>query len=889
MINRLRTFGETLHGRLVLATSLPLLALTVLLTANTVLDRQRDVTTRLHQTGHSLAAYLATISDFALYSANEELLTSLAVSSSRIDSVAGIAFLSSTRQILVSTIPAAKWVPLPVASDDGAQLRKGNYLFFEQSVMATGLDIDDYETGLSAANSDARRLGWVVVALDMTTSQGERREILISGVGIALGIMAMAFLLSYLLSRTIVAPIKNLTETVSKAEWGDLSVRAAPASGEELGGLARGINHMIESIEQGQISLQQEVASATNQLQITLVDLRSKNSELEVAMLLADEANAAKSEFLARMSHELRTPLTSIQGFIRLMARADLEVAEKQYCLIIDQAAEQLLRLIDDILEFTRLQAGAMTLEELPFDLSKCLENPIRLLAPTAHGKNIELILDIEPDVPLAVVGDSLRVRQIISNLVANAVKFTEAGYVRVHVTVAGDEAHRCRLAISVEDTGIGISDEQKEHIFQAFIQADTSISRRFGGTGLGLSIVNGLIKLMAGSVRLDSKVGEGSTITVILPLRKQPSVSRPKLTLAAILYDPNERSREALEHTLMRLTDQVESYGDIRGFQAALEVAATGVIIVGLPSTPAVAAQVQGALLPKIREYTDLPLVVVSPLQMLQNRLSVEQEELLKPVTFVSKPVGMEDLSAILTSFDKQRAVSRGIEKPLFGIKALIAEDNEFSRLLLKTLLQRAGCRCYVVTNGREAIDACLAGQFDILLIDVHMPEVNGLEALREIRSLTNANSETPAIVLTADVLRHETESATEAGANQVILKPVDEVALINAIMRLTGRAQRAAIDIAHIRQRVPQERFFTEIERLLDTVCSANGDEATGELREAIHQLVGIAGVFKLGSLEKQARLLHELARVGDYAGVEAVVADLKNEVNTLKHSVG
>lgn len=890
MTGRVKAPSLTLNGRLVLATSLPLLVLTILLSTNSVFERQRDLTDRLHQMGSRISGSLATISDFALYSGNEKLLRSLANASSRVEDVSGVAFLNADREVLISTIEATGWRPEIIGKDHaGGPVSDGKFLYFLRPVVPAAVDIDDYDSAVSA-DSSAQPIGWVVVALDTTASLAERRMILINGVGISLGIMLMAFLLSYLLGRNIIAPIKDLTETVNKVEWGDFSVRAAVSPGLELGSLARGINHMIDAIEQSQLSLQHEVASATNQLQLTLADLRSKNSELKAARLLADEANAAKSEFLARMSHELRTPLTSIQGFIRLLAKADLELSEKQYCLIVDQAAEQLLRLIDDILEFTRLQAGATTLEALPFNLLHCLENPVRMQAPVAFDKGIELIVDVEPDVPLELVGDSLRIRQVVSNLVANAIKFTDSGYVRVYVSASAVTAEDCQLEIGVEDTGIGIRSEQRDKVFQAFTQADTSISRRFGGTGLGLSIVNNLAGLMGGEVSIQGEEERGTKVSVTLTLSRQKDFTpRSKLELAVVLYDPSALSRNAMAHLMSRAVEGCVSCGDIREFRQALTAMPVAAVVVSVSAIASVAEEMQAKLLAEIRSYTDAPIIMASPLSNLAGRIPSEQQDLLQPIIFTSKPASMEELYDILHTINDKTSTVPGQEKPLLGINALVAEDNEFSQLLLKTLLHKAGCHCYTVGNGREAIEACRLRMFEILLVDLHMPEVNGIVALEKIRSSTGLNQQTPAILLTADVLSHETEGAASAGANLVILKPFDETALISAIMDLTGRRAVQDISVDDIRQRVPRERFYSEIESLLDTARAAHRDEAIVQLREAIHQLVGIAGIYQLGSLEKQVRLLHSLVKSADYARVETAIEGIASEVESLKLASG
>src|SRR5690606_30736884 len=313
--------------------------------------------------------------------------------------------------------------------------------------------------------------------------------------------------------------ITAMTRTVRELEQGNLYTQLETRSNDELAILAQGINHLAMTVAESRQNLQRKVFDATHRLQSILDDLQQKNQELDIARQEAEAANQAKSDFLAQMSHELRTPITAIQGFVRLLGDSKLDSAEKRYCEIIQQASLQLLQLIDDILDITRLQSNGIVLETSVFNLTDCIETPISLMAPTAHQKGLELILDIAPDVPQALIGDTLRVRQIVYNLVSNAIKFTTSGEVVVQVQTRGSDHNTARLAISVIDTGIGIPEKQRALIFEPFSQADNSISRRFGGSGLGLTIVRNLVMLMGGTISLDSMAGKGSTFSVELPL----------------------------------------------------------------------------------------------------------------------------------------------------------------------------------------------------------------------------------------------------------------------------------------------------------------------------------------------------------------------------------
>ena len=312
MIRKFASFTNTLQSRLILAAALPLIALTTVITAVTIVERDRAIADRLEELGNGVATSLASVSDFALYSGNKNLLNSLVEGASQFDAVAGIAFLNANRAVVVSTISSQDWADdLTAIStkmeqvDPSAKIPqtledRPKYLYFERPVLATKIDTEDYEVADSSA-ADTRHVGWVIVAMDTTPSLVERRALLTTGIGMGVGILLMAMMISYLLNRNIVGSVKNLTDTVSRVGEGDLSARVQSTLSHEFDVLASGINDMVESIEKNQTGLQHEVSAATSQLQKTLEYLRVKNSQLEIAMQLADEASAAKSDFLARM------------------------------------------------------------------------------------------------------------------------------------------------------------------------------------------------------------------------------------------------------------------------------------------------------------------------------------------------------------------------------------------------------------------------------------------------------------------------------------------------------------------------------------------------------------------------------------------------------------
>ena len=889
---------NSLQKRLILAATAPLLMLTFLLTATTVTERDKGIVDRLQEFGGGIATYLASVSDFALYSSDRQLLNTLVTATLKLEGVTGIAFLDSKRQPVVSTfgenapIPAIDQVPIENGSPGTvAHSEIDQIWYFQAPVWATYRDTEDY--GAEQGPPAPSLLGWVVVALDPAVAQAERQGTLVNGIGLAAGILAVAVVLSYLLSRTILKPIRQLTETVRVIESGDYSARAPRWSGFEVDVLAQGINNMAQSIADSRTGLQREVSRATAELQTTLKDLQAKNRELEVARQSAEDANAAKTDFLARMSHELRTPLNSIHGFVELLKNSNLDDSELLYCRIIDQAAHLLLQLIDDILVFTRLQAQATELELLPMDFYQCLEDPVQLLAPMAHDKQLDLILDIAPDTPRALIADSRRLRQIITNLLTNAIKFTEQGSVLVRTALVAERRDDYLVSIMVRDTGIGIPKQRQKHVFEAFNQADSSISRRFGGTGLGLAIVKALTDLMGGSVLLDSGLGRGSEITVQVPLQKDLSGSvawddPERQALIVSVYDPRTNSRDALGHLLDRFAGRVDRFADIPSLRAGVAKNPPQRILVNVAELSASDPAGLVSRLSVIREFTRVPLILTLTLKQMRQIIGTELEAVLQPVFFLSKPPTLEALRLALAD----SAPTADEPEPLLllpGVNVLVAEDNEFSRILVTTILRRAQCDIRVVGDGQEAIVASRGQKFDVIIVDGHMPGLDGWETLRAIRALTNPNHDTPAILLTADVLTETATLPAGVGIRKVMHKPFEEADLLRAIADLSAKAGKQVAPRAPALRGIPEARFHQQVMHLLDALAKANSDMDTTTLRELAHQLLGIAGVFKLDAMGGLAEDLHAAIKSAAHDRITGLLEDLARELERFKRSPG
>ena len=531
--------------------------------------------------------------------------------------------------------------------------------------------------------------------------------------------------------------------------------------------------------------------------------LEQTNRDLEQARVEALVGARAKSEFLANMSHEIRTPMNGVVGFANLLAMTPLSPDQQEFLSIIRSSSDALLEIIDAVLDLSKIDVGKIDLEAQSFDPRVCFEQAVDLVAPRAAEKGLELASVLDADLPPGVVGDVTRLRQIMVNLLSNAVKFTESGEVVLRVTVAGRQQQSVTLDCAVRDTGIGIPADRTDSLFDPFTQADSSTTRRYGGTGLGLTISSRLCELMGGRLHVDSQVGTGSTFafTIAMPIAMdiaaRPEDGRvPGLAgVKVLVVDDHAVSRHVLEKQLTR-------WGMV---PAAVGSAAEAVAIAGEGDPFRVALvdmhlpRVDGVPLERaLRERAgeDLGLIALGTIGSVQSGDGFDAR--------IAKPVKRARLcEAILHVLS--RTPGSGAPVPLSApapaagvgprprLAVLIAEDNVVNSMLAVRLLQSLGITAGVARTGLEALDA-LAGQpYDAILMDVHMPVMDGLEATRRIADRYPAGGRPYVIALTASVMEADVRRCREAGMDDFLAKPISLDGLIAALDR-AARARTSA-----------------------------------------------------------------------------------------------
>lgn len=531
--------------RTLLIFAVPMLLVVLVLGYRITTGYMNDARAALAARGVSMARQLAALCEFGLYAQDLDELRRQTLSALREQDVVAVQVSDVTDKVLVQS-----------GSVDGSDV-DGSVATFSAAVFRTGVNISDFgsEADTEPGGGAGRQpvIGYVTVSLSTDFLRGKIRDTLISGSILTISGLIASILLAFFVARSVSGPIRHLTAVVGKLTGGNLSARCRQESPGELGSLESGINQMADTLQNSQNKLASEVETATAELQHTVTELETRNIELDLARNKAVHAAAAKSDFLARMSHEIRTPLSAIIGFNDLLAKTQLSENQQEYTRTISQAASQLLLVIEDILGYTRLESGRLRLERLTFDLHDCLENVVSILSASAHDKQLELVLYIHSDVPRFITSDQNRISQVLTNLAANAIKFTEQGHVIIEVSRVDTVPDTVTIRIAVSDTGIGLDDTQQGQIFEPFIQADVSTSRSYGGTGLGLSISKKLVQQLGGEIHVSSKPGAGSTFsfTITTPLA-ETGVNPPATSLAGksvLVYDSNPFSLRALRN----------------------------------------------------------------------------------------------------------------------------------------------------------------------------------------------------------------------------------------------------------------------------------------------------------------------------------------------------
>ena len=644
---------------------------------------------------------------------------------------------------------------LPAPADhDGIQLREHEHRWLLYAPLGVG----------------EPTLAWLVLDIDTTPLLLTRyRHLAIGGLALMLAGLLL-FLAAYATLRWLSQPLEDATRALDRLSFGVVPEPLATPPTPELAGLARRVNALAAHMDRAREEMQNQIEQATDELQESMETIEVQNIELDIAHRRALEANRVKSEFLANMSHEIRTPLNGIVGFCRLLGRSQLEPRQQEWLDQVQRACDNLLMLVNDVLDFSKLEAGRVALERLPLDMVGLVDEVLGLQAPLAQQKGLQLLGLVYDDVPADLDGDPLRIRQVLTNLVNNALKFTHQGEVIVRVMLEQAETRRVVLRVSVSDTGMGLNEEARRHLFQAFHQADISHPREFGGTGLGLAICRQLVEQMGGQIDVESTPGRGSTFSFTLPLPGSAENERaPELSLDGDVVGIEEShtpTRRALTHLMTR-------WGACATPLAKVESdTAPALVVAGLNSD-----DLEEARLARWRGRLEglgcpaLLLVNASPPDLPTLPLPHGGEVLGKPV---SRSALADAVSRHLVATPRALPVAAQDPSPAASARLLVVDDSDANRLLLSELLAGLGLPVAQVASGEDALSLAHDRDFDLVLMDIRMAGMDGVETTRALRCLGGAWRRTPIIAVTAHVQGEQHQMLRDNGLDDVLIKPL-------------------------------------------------------------------------------------------------------------------
>jgi signal transduction histidine kinase/CheY-like chemotaxis protein len=720
---------NSISYRLLITGLIPLTLLSILMGYYFVSYQRAEMLGNLHDTGHIAVRQVSQNTAFALYSGDRKSLDSLSYATLETPSVSGIFFYSYTdaKSIIIGDF---KFEEIPKDFIRTEPFEVDGYWYFFSEILSDRTPIMDYE---NSNQYEPEKIGWVLVSLSDRLMREKELGFFLTAATVVSFSLLLAFWLSIRIGRTVADPLEQLTNVVAELESGNLEVIASEDGLVELSELSRGINGLATSVRESNQLMQSEIDRATSQLKEALADL--------------EQAMRAKDQFLARMSHELRTPLTAVLGFSNMLFTEVNESKREEQLRVIQRCSTVLLTMIDDVLDFSNADLGGFTLNNSFFALDKFIEDLSALFRLQANDKGLEFSMSHEGEIPKSIHSDPVRLAQVITNLVNNAIKFTDSGSVSVNLKMEDCQDDHDYLQFVIKDTGKGIVEDKILTLFEPFTQEDTSINRHYGGSGLGLSIAKRLVGAMNGDIKIKSKVNIGTEVTFTCRLEK--------------------------ESKNLKNTDQ-----------------------------------------------------------SLLSEIVTQQDEVLSDIII------------------------------------LLAEDNEFNQKFMLRLLERHGATCSIAKNGQEAIEIARNNNFDLILMDLHMPIINGIEATKAI--VKEIKNSPPIIGLTADITATEQNKLISAGAKSVQLKPVDEVDLINTILEsintkempqtFSGEGMLASV--------LPVADLKKAIVDNLDSLESCLHANEQMLIRPLIHDLLGFCGLYGM-------------------TGLRDIVLELKNSYAVLDNS--
>jgi len=752
--------------QILIITLIPVFLIDLFFTYTHIESSIEEASKLLQSKGQIIARQIAGASEFNLFTGNDSQIEYLLQQSVDTNNIVLASVYDQQGNLIAESRSAAF-----------QQSATADYFYYRQPILSHSIELSDVFAPDFDDVGQSNGLGWVHLYISRQQLQLTTRRIIIDSIVFFVTILFMALMLTTLISRRITQPIFRLMKHLKYVETGELGKTINPIEANEIGAVQQGFNQMTHSLLINRRHLNRRIQQATQQLNEAITDLESKNRELGFARDAAQNANQSKSEFIANMSHEIRTPINAIKGFISLLSQSKLDQAQQRYVDIVLKSTGDLTKIVNEVLDFSKLESGKLHIVDEEFDLYEVIEQTRDILFINVLIKNIDLNLIIYSDTPRRVLGDKLRLKQILLNLIGNAIKFTDQGRVLIKVSLADTDNEQAEIEIAVEDTGIGISEQDQQILFQAFSQVESSATRRFTGTGLGLVISKNLATLMGGDIIMQSSPGEGSKFTLRLPFECTTKIEAEAATgadvaKALILGADNFCLMEA--RTLFDragVSTECSLVDNSKGVEPVIHCIQLNLAYIDLLVFDLRHLDID------LEEVLDREMADAVRIILLHYDQAIELPPKLRQTEFISVISTSQAISQLLAgdtpltlTKDDSRTQAETHRKSV-----LLVDDNEINLKLASELISLWGHDVTPANHGNKALELFNSRTFDLVILDIQMPDIDGVTLLHMMRS-QKPNEQTLFVALTANVLNDEAGRLIELGFDYFLGKPVDE-----------------------------------------------------------------------------------------------------------------
>ncbi|MGB9428360.1 MAG: ATP-binding protein [Gammaproteobacteria bacterium] len=911
----------SIRNRVLLLALLPVVSLGIVLSGYFISSRVHDLKASQAALGHAIVNQLAPASVYGLLTHNAQALQALAQNATQEQNVELVTIADNTGHVLAATghsMPQGRGLMSDIARRIGAQTGFEGALIFTRPITLSNEPIDEsseatgvHNTNAPPSTGTAKVLGSVTVRLSEVRFAERQAQIIVNGGIILLICLALSILLALIISGSVVNPIGRIIIMVRRFSAGDRAARVLEHSGGELGRLEQGINHMAANSQRSQHELQEQVDQATAELRGTLEEMEIKSVELDLSRKRAVEASQVKSEFLANMSHEIRTPMNAVLGFSDLLTKTPLNDGQRLYLATIRQSAQTLLALLDNVLNAARLETGEPSIQLRAFVLRDLLEEIVQVNAMDAYAKQLDLVLHIDGDSSQQLLGDRVKLTRVLSNLVTNAIKFTDTGSVVIRCHTRQNGPDKVDMDISINDTGIGIREQDRRRLFEPFFQIDSSADRQHGGAGLGLYITKRLVEQMGGALTLTSAFGHGSEFHVSLAFARDttsalpPAVSIPAGRRQTLLvYEPHAQAAEALVLRLARLgwkTRQVISHVELQELLHAQNLG-------GVYAAALLSLNYADMRKPAWLDTLLADAAAGLPALALVNSVNAEvHADISRRLTGPCLPKSITEavlgsrLDELLGNVPSQVSAEPASDaQALRGMKVIVADDNRINRLLARILLEKYGAIALEAKTGQEIMNLMTEHSVNLILLDMHMPDEDGWQVAMRLKSAQSGRAAIPVIALSATRNEKPAQTLAEHGLADWLTKPLDEITLREVVLkhvRLGAMAPHAIgttpprnlkTTLADLRP--PIRQMLTEdLPVQWQAIESAWQDRDFPHLMQYVHKLNGSAAFCRLVNLRELCERLEGRLRDKNHAGLTDLLAQLGGEVCNILTQLG